>query len=159
MVPDSYGDCVNHLRDHASLEPASRCTRSGVAYRVLCNRVWSFGDCFWLSLEELACLGDRIVHRDSFQKGGLGGKLGLFAIYDHCFAVRFFATKRVGAGLLKEIRLNTIDRPITVRRWNMSIPISRLESSTAKRNPCLRGLLHEKSSHCCGCATTKSRAI
>jgi len=48
----------------------------------------------------------------------------------------FSATKRLGAGLLKEIRLNTIDGAITVRRWNMSIPISRLEFSMATRNLC-----------------------
>jgi hypothetical protein len=49
----------------------------------------------------------------------------------------FAATNGIISGLFKEIRLNINDRPITVRRWNMSIPISRFHFSTAKRNPCL----------------------
>jgi hypothetical protein len=52
----------------------------------------------------------------------------LFAIWQTLFRSRvFFATEGFGAGLLKEIRLNPVDRPISVRRWNMSIPISSLE--------------------------------
>jgi hypothetical protein len=44
----------------------------------------------------------------------------------------FPATKPGGGGLLKKMRLSAIDRAITLRRWNMTIPISRVELATAK---------------------------
>jgi hypothetical protein len=44
----------------------------------------------------------------------------------------FPATKPGGGGLLKKKRLSAIDRAITLRRWNMTIPILRVEFATAK---------------------------
>jgi hypothetical protein len=44
--------------------------------------------------------------------------LGCLRFAKKLFRPRVFsATKRLGAGLLKEIRLNTIDRTIIGRRW------------------------------------------
>jgi len=46
---------------------------------------------------------------------------------------RFFpATKSRGNGLLKKMRPGAIDEAITLRRWNMTIPILRVELATAK---------------------------
>src|SRR5262245_5828278 len=47
LIP--YGPDFNRVCDHAPVEPASWCSRSGVADRVLRNRVRSFGYYFWLS--------------------------------------------------------------------------------------------------------------
>jgi hypothetical protein len=44
----------------------------------------------------------------------------------------FPATKSGGNGLLKKMRLSAIDGAITLRRWNMTIPILRVEFATAK---------------------------
>ncbi|PYI48312.1 MAG: hypothetical protein DMF11_03855 [Verrucomicrobia bacterium] len=44
----------------------------------------------------------------------------------------FFATKAGGNGLLKKMRPGAIDGAITLRRWNMTIPILRVEFATAK---------------------------
>jgi len=35
--------------------------------------------------------------------------------------------------LLKKIQLHAIDEAITLRRWNMTIPILRVEFATAKK--------------------------
>jgi len=43
----------------------------------------------------------------------------------------FFATKAGGNGLLKNMRPGAIDEAINVRRWNMTIPILRVESARA----------------------------
>jgi hypothetical protein len=45
----------------------------------------------------------------------------------------FFATKPGGGCLLKKIQLSAIDWAITLRRWNMTIPILRVEFATAKK--------------------------
>jgi hypothetical protein len=45
----------------------------------------------------------------------------------------FFATKPGGGGLLKKMRLSAIDWAITLRRWNMTIPILHVEFVTAKK--------------------------
>jgi hypothetical protein len=47
----------------------------------------------------------------------------------HFFVARaFFARQSRGStGLLKKIRLGAIDGAITLRRWNMSLPILRVE--------------------------------
>lgn len=45
----------------------------------------------------------------------------------------FFATKGGGNGLLKKMRPGAIDEAITLRRWNMTIPILRVELATAKK--------------------------
>ncbi|PYI48941.1 MAG: hypothetical protein DMF10_02855 [Verrucomicrobia bacterium] len=44
----------------------------------------------------------------------------------------YFATKAAGNGLLKKMRPGAIDGAITLRRWNMTIPILRVEFATAK---------------------------
>jgi hypothetical protein len=44
----------------------------------------------------------------------------------------FFATKAGGNGLLKKMRPGAIDGAITLRRWNMTVPILRVELATAK---------------------------
>jgi len=49
------------------------------------------------------------------------------------FASAFFATKAGGNGLLKKMRPGAIDEAITLRRWNMTIPILRVELATAKK--------------------------
>jgi len=43
----------------------------------------------------------------------------------------FPATKSGGNGLLKKMRPGAIDEAITLRRWNMTIPILRVELATA----------------------------
>jgi len=45
----------------------------------------------------------------------------------------FFATKAGGNGLLKKMRPNAINGTITLRRWNMTIPILGVELATAKK--------------------------
>jgi hypothetical protein len=45
----------------------------------------------------------------------------------------FPATKSGGNGLLKKMRPGAIDEAITLRRWNMTIPILRVELATAKK--------------------------
>jgi hypothetical protein len=50
----------------------------------------------------------------------------------------------MAAGLLKKMQPTAIDWPITLRRWNMIIPISRLEFAIAKKTVRLR-TTHEKS--------------
>jgi hypothetical protein len=65
----------------------------------------------------------------------------------------------MAAGLLKKNAAWSDQLADYRTRWNMIVPISRLDFSTAKSNPCLREPLNEKSFHCCGGATTKSRAI
>jgi hypothetical protein len=44
----------------------------------------------------------------------------------------FFATKPGGYGLLKKMRPGAIDGAITLRRWNMTIPILPVELATPK---------------------------
>jgi hypothetical protein len=44
----------------------------------------------------------------------------------------FSATKPDGDSLLKKMRPNAINGAITLRRWNMTIPILRVELATAK---------------------------
>jgi len=54
---------------------------------------------------------------------------------DFLASALFFATKPGGDGLLKKIQLSAIDWAITLRRWNMTIPILRVELATAKKRP------------------------
>ncbi|PYK11084.1 MAG: hypothetical protein DME61_01710 [Verrucomicrobia bacterium] len=57
----------------------------------------------------------------------------MFLLFKDLFAsTLFFATKPGGGGLLKKIQLSAIDWAITLRRWNMTIPILRVEFATAK---------------------------
>src|ERR1051325_12112561 len=108
---------------------------------------------FWESFLAFACAAclcpGPASDRNSLKEGGLGKIWAVCDLPSHCGTRSvFFATKRVIVGLSNDIRLNIIFRSIIVRRWNMSIPISRLEFLRAKGNPCLRGPLHEKSLHC-----------
>jgi len=45
----------------------------------------------------------------------------------------FSATKLGDGSLLKKMRPNAINGTITLRRWNMTIPILRVELATAKK--------------------------
>jgi len=48
--------------------------------------------------------------------------------------VCFFPATKLGDGsLLKKMRPNAINGTITLRRWNMTIPILRVELATAKK--------------------------
>src|ERR1051325_7557485 len=155
VAPYSYGAGFNRVRHHASVEPAPRCARPSVAYRVICDRVRSFGNHSWLSLAQLACVRGPLAIGILLKKGGLGKIWAVCDLPSHCGTPSvFFAPKRVIAAFSNDIRINIFFRSIIVRRWNTSIPISRLVFLRAKGNPCLRGPLHEKSFHCCGCATT-----
>jgi hypothetical protein len=59
----------------------------------------------------------------------------------------FCATKPNGGGFIEEkMRPGVINWPITVRRWNMIVPISSLDFAMARRRPFLRGPPYEKSS-------------
>jgi hypothetical protein len=65
----------------------------------------------------------------------------------NCFASALFtATKPNGNGLLKKMRPDAIDRAITLRRWNMTIPILRVELATAKNAGPASILFYEESS-------------
>ena len=58
----------------------------------------------------------------------------MFLLFKDLFAsTLFFATKAGGNGLLKKMRPGAIDEAITLRRWNMTIPILRVELATAKK--------------------------
>jgi hypothetical protein len=48
-------------------------------------------------------------------------------------SAHFSATKAGDDGLLKKMRPGAIDEAITLRRWNMTIPILRVELATAKK--------------------------
>jgi len=64
-------------------------------------------------------------------------RLGCFAalIQGISSPTRFFSRRNPGGGgLLKKIQLRAIDWAITLRRWNMIIPILHVEFATAKKH-------------------------
>ena len=112
----------------------------------------------------LRSLPSRRPHSDQRHTSSNRQVSGTWAVCDlleaPCRSASFFSRPNpMAPGLLKKIRLNIIDWPITVRRWNMIVPISRLDFAMASRRPLLRGPLYEKSSPYYKDATTKSRDI
>src|SRR5215813_6055655 len=134
MVSDSNGVGFDHFRGPSLVESNRRRSDADLDHRLVRGDNGRAGNHFWVSLAQVACSRGRIKY-DFSSKWWVRGRVGCsrFAKAASCLRV-LSATKCLGGGLLKEIRLNTVDRPISVRRWNMSIPISRSEFSTGKRN-------------------------
>jgi hypothetical protein len=123
MVSDPYGSGINHFRGVASVESYRWRRCCDLAYRMVRGCTRHSCNLFWLPPAQPADVGSLL--RISYQANARSwAPFGAFLGIRHALSAR---QTREPAGLLKKIRLGAIDGAITLRRWNMSLPILRLE--------------------------------
>src|SRR5882757_6667585 len=127
MVFDPYGSGIHRLCHTASVESYRWRRRGHLAHRMVCGCPRRSRHLFWLPPPQPADVGSLL--RVSYQANGAG--LGSFRGVRHALfpCALLFLRDKAGkpAGLLNKIRLGAIDGAITLRRWNMSLLILRVE--------------------------------
>src|SRR6478609_8727606 len=145
MVSYSAGPGFNHFCGSSLVEPACWCGDANLDYRLVRSDNGRSGDHFWLSLAQLGDAGNPLINANVFSPVS---KRTVLRFVKAVLSARklFVRLNPMAAGLLKKMQPEMVNWPITLRRWNMIVPISRLDFAMVSRGPFLRVPPYEKSS-------------
>jgi hypothetical protein len=134
MVSHPNGPGFDHFCRSALVEPDRWCGDTNLDYRLVRSNNRRSGDHFWFSLTQLTEIGNPLISGKRLESHHSNGRAVFRAVEAYRAVRKLFARLNLlTAGLLKKMRPEAINWPITLRRWNMTVPISRLDFAMVKQ--------------------------